>query len=213
MSWRPAPRASVQNGKVPPSTTPASATNIEAGAPAQPPFVIDTKPLLQEVLDLIAAGADAGAIALTAHQRIAGTTVQAVLAVVRATGIGTVALSGGVFMNRLLLKAIRRDLEHAGLRVLVPHTVPVNDGCISYGQAAVARAQLAQRIHPRDKPPINHAVPNITAAAETRATRSGSAAAAGGPLHGVCLQGWRAVLSVRKMMRAAMHIPLPPAPR
>ncbi len=130
--------------------TPASATNIEAGAPAQPPFVIDTKPLLQEVLDLIAAGADAGAIALTAHQRIAGTTVQAVLAVVRATGIGTVALSGGVFMNRLLLKAIRRDLEHAGLRVLVPHTVPVNDGCISYGQAAVARAQLAQRIHPRD---------------------------------------------------------------
>ncbi|HIR90590.1 MAG TPA: carbamoyltransferase HypF [Candidatus Limicola stercorigallinarum] len=130
--------------------TSAPASNIEASVPAQPPFVIDTKPLLQEVLDLIAAGADAGAIALTAHQRIAGAAVQTVLAVVRATGIGTVALSGGVFMNRLLLKAIRRDLEHAGLRVLVPHTVPVNDGCISYGQAAVARAQLAQRMRPRD---------------------------------------------------------------
>ena len=55
-----------------------------------------------------------------------------------------VALSGGVFMNRLLLQLLTRELKSAGFTVLVPHTVPVNDGCIAYGQAAVARARLAQ---------------------------------------------------------------------
>ena len=47
-------------------------------------------------------------------------------------------------MNRLLLQLLTRKLKDAGLTVLVPHTVPVNDGCIAYGQAAVARARLAQ---------------------------------------------------------------------
>lgn len=59
-------------------------------------------------------------------------------------GIDTVALSGGVFMNRLLLQLLTRELKSAGFTVLVPHTVPVNDGCIAYGQAAVARTRLAQ---------------------------------------------------------------------
>lgn len=121
-----------------------------ANVPSRLPFVIDTKPLLQELLDQIAAGAGADSIALAAHELVAATTVQAVRAVADATGIHTVALSGGVFMNRLLLSRIRHGIEHAGLHVLVPRTVPVNDGCISYGQAAVARAQLAQRMHPRD---------------------------------------------------------------
>ena len=58
--------------------------------------------------------------------------------------IDTIALSGGVFMNRLLLQLLTRELKSAGLTVLVPHAVPVNDGCIAYGQAAIARACLAQ---------------------------------------------------------------------
>ena len=47
-------------------------------------------------------------------------------------------------MNRLLLQLLTHELKDAGLAVLVPHTVPVNDGCIAYGQAAIARARLAQ---------------------------------------------------------------------
>ena len=60
--------------------------------------------------------------------------------------ISTVALSGGVFMNRLLLQLLTRKLKDAGLTVLIPQTVPVNDGCIAYGQAAIARARLAQTV-------------------------------------------------------------------
>ena len=59
-------------------------------------------------------------------------------------GVSTVALSGGVFMNQLLLQLLTHELKDAGLAVLVPHAVPVNDGCIAYGQAAIARARLAQ---------------------------------------------------------------------
>ena len=52
-------------------------------------------------------------------------------------------LSGGVFMNRMLLQETATLLRAEGLRPLVPQLVPTNDGCISFGQAAVARARLA----------------------------------------------------------------------
>ncbi|WIY04136.1 carbamoyltransferase HypF [Amycolatopsis mongoliensis] len=50
----------------------------------------------------------------------------------------TVALSGGVFQNVLLLDRTVENLEHAGFRVLTHRTVPTNDGGISFGQVAVA---------------------------------------------------------------------------
>jgi hydrogenase maturation protein HypF len=53
-----------------------------------------------------------------------------------------VVLSGGVFQSRLLLGSVWGALADSGLRVLVPERLPVNDGGISYGQAAVAAASL-----------------------------------------------------------------------
>ena len=41
-------------------------------------------------------------------------------------------------MNRLLLDGVSSALEQEGLTVLTPHSLPLNDGCIAYGQAAVA---------------------------------------------------------------------------
>jgi hydrogenase maturation protein HypF len=59
------------------------------------------------------------------------------------SGLRTVCLSGGVFQNRRLAGAAIRRLGADGFRVLINHQVPVNDGGISYGQAAVAAARLA----------------------------------------------------------------------
>ena len=56
------------------------------------------------------------------------------------TGLETVALSGGVFQNLLLLERTVAGLEASGFRVLVHGRVPPNDGGISLGQAAVAGA-------------------------------------------------------------------------
>ena len=56
-------------------------------------------------------------------------------------GLNTVALSGGVFQNMLLLRQAVRRLEARGFRVLVHSRVPGNDGGISLGQAVVAAAR------------------------------------------------------------------------
>jgi hydrogenase maturation protein HypF len=49
-----------------------------------------------------------------------------------------VALSGGVFQNRLLLKLTASALQREGFDVLTHHLVPANDGGISLGQAVIA---------------------------------------------------------------------------
>ena len=106
--------------------------------------VLDQKALFETLLEGIEAGAPADRLALDFHVAVARSSARIATEICAREGIGTVALSGGVFMNRLLLQLLTRELKYAGLAVLVPHTVPVNDGCIAYGQAAVASARLAQ---------------------------------------------------------------------
>ena len=59
----------------------------------------------------------------------------------RTRGRDTVALSGGVFQNQLLLAAVRDGCAQAGLRVLVHSRLPCNDAGISLGQVAVAASR------------------------------------------------------------------------
>lgn len=108
------------------------------------PYVLDQKALFEALLGGIEAGAPADRLALDFHVAVARSSARIASDICVREGIDTVALSGGVFMNRLLLRLLTRELKDAGLAVLVPHTVPVNDGCIAYGQAAVARARLTQ---------------------------------------------------------------------
>lgn len=108
------------------------------------PYVLDQKALFEALLGGIEAGAPADRLALDFHVSVARSSARIASDICVHEGIDTVALSGGVFMNRLLLQLLARELKSAGLTVLVPHTVPVNDGCIAYGQAAVASARLAQ---------------------------------------------------------------------
>jgi hydrogenase maturation protein HypF len=54
------------------------------------------------------------------------------------TGLKQVALSGGVFQNRLLLKLTTTGLREAGFEIFTHHLVPCNDGGLSLGQAVIA---------------------------------------------------------------------------
>lgn len=107
-------------------------------------YVLDQKALFEALLEGIEAGASADRLALDFHIAIARSSARIAREICAREGIDTVALSGGVFMNRLLLQLLTRELKSMGLTVLIPQTVPVNDGCIAYGQAAVASARLAQ---------------------------------------------------------------------
>lgn len=106
--------------------------------------VLNSRPLFEALLEGIRTGVPAGKLALDFHVTIARSSARIAREICAREGLDTVALSGGVFMNRLLLQLLTRELKSAGFTVLVPHTVPVNDGCIAYGQAAVARTRLAQ---------------------------------------------------------------------
>ena len=106
--------------------------------------VLNSRSLIEALLEGIRAGTAAYRLALDFHIAIARSSARIAREICAREGVDTVALSGGVFMNRLLLQLLTRELKSMGLTVLVPHSVPVNDGCIAYGQAAVASARLAQ---------------------------------------------------------------------
>lgn len=106
--------------------------------------VLNSRSLIEALLEGIRAGTATYRLALDFHIAIARSSARIAREICAREGIDTVALSGGVFMNRLLLQLLTRELKSMGLTVLIPQTVPVNDGCIAYGQAAVASARLAQ---------------------------------------------------------------------
>ena len=77
-------------------------------------------------------------ISLKFHHTIARITTAMCQKMAKDTGIKQVALSGGVFQNRLLLKLTTAALRREGFEVLTHRLVPPNDGGISLGQAVIA---------------------------------------------------------------------------
>jgi hydrogenase maturation protein HypF len=84
------------------------------------------------------AGVPRPLIAARFHNGVAEVITRACVTFADQTGVDTVALSGGVFQNLLLLDRTVTALEASGLRVLTHSRVPTNDGGISLGQAVIA---------------------------------------------------------------------------
>jgi hydrogenase maturation protein HypF len=99
---------------------------------------LDPRPTILAVMADLAAGASAATVSARFHGALAAATVRACVEVAGAANLSLVVLAGGVFQNRLLLEAVARGLQAAGLRVLIPECLPPNDGAIAYGQAAIA---------------------------------------------------------------------------
>lgn len=119
----------------------------ETGRLAVYPYQIDSRDgyhtvrlgdLFRAVIEQAGGGLPVPEISLTLHNTVAQMAVEMCSLIARDTGLKQVALSGGVFQNRLLLRLIRRQLEQAGFGVLTHRLVPCNDGGISLGQAVVA---------------------------------------------------------------------------
>jgi len=89
-------------------------------------------------------GDDVADLAADFHASIAWATAEVVRRLADETGLRTVALGGGTFQNARLLSSLVGRLEGFGLTVLRPMRLGPNDGAVSYGQAAVAAARLAQ---------------------------------------------------------------------
>ncbi|HEY1318665.1 MAG TPA: carbamoyltransferase HypF, partial [Streptosporangiaceae bacterium] len=110
---------------------------VEAGDP----FRICGSDLLHAVIEDRTDRVPAPVIAARFHHGVAALIEAGCLLMRERHGLGTVALSGGVFQNLLLLNATVGRLEARGFRVLLHSRVPCNDGGISLGQAVVAASR------------------------------------------------------------------------
>ncbi len=105
----------------------------------------DPSELVRAVVHDLDSGVDNGVVARRFHQAMADFVVGTSTEIARRTGLATVALSGGVFQNRLLVELLVPRLSSEGFEVLLHREVPPNDGGISLGQVAIGRAALAGR--------------------------------------------------------------------
>ena len=105
-------------------------------------YYLPTLSLVKEVAERKLAGENSNQLALHFHRRLAEMIVSACEKAREETGINTVALSGGVYQNKLLLDYSVTMLEERGFHVLRHHLLPPNDGGISLGQAVAAMRSL-----------------------------------------------------------------------
>ena len=122
-----------------PAETRAYPAAVEAGVP----FTIRGSDLLHAVIEDRTDGVPAPVIAARFHHGVAALIEAGCLLMRERYDLGTVALSGGVFQNLLLLSATVARLEARGFRVLLHSRVPCNDGGISLGQALVVASRVA----------------------------------------------------------------------
>ena len=106
------------------------------------PAVIKLEELVSAVVSDVRNGVSPDVISARFHKTMAKIILEACRLISRQSGLKTVALSGGVFQNRLLFNLVLDILEKEGFRVLSHQMVPCNDGGISLGQAVIANHKM-----------------------------------------------------------------------
>jgi hydrogenase maturation protein HypF len=104
------------------------------------PFAVRGADLIAAIVTDLRAGVAREVIAARFHGGVIALIEEGCTLLRERSGLDTVALSGGVFQNLLLLNGAVSRLEARGFRVLVHSRVPCNDGGISLGQAVIAAA-------------------------------------------------------------------------
>ena len=106
------------------------------------PWQCDFAPTFDAIIADLQAGTGLAEIAGRFHAAVADLLCTACIQARAIYGINQVALSGGVFQNRLLLTTLLSYLQMAGFQTYINQHVPPNDGGLSFGQAVVAAAHL-----------------------------------------------------------------------
>jgi len=99
---------------------------------------IDWRDMLVEIADARRRGISPAEIARAFHRTLAHAVATTTATLAETAGLDTIALSGGVLQNDLLLADLRDELNDRGLQIWINRVVPPNDGGISLGQAALS---------------------------------------------------------------------------
>jgi hydrogenase maturation protein HypF len=132
---------------------PGAATDVGYAFRLPPPgeSALDAGPVVAAVAADVLAGVPAGVVAARFHLAVAALVVDVAGAVREETGLGTVALSGGVFLNALLTVLCVERLEGKGFRVLRHRLVPPSDAGLALGQLVIAARTEGRS--PKETPP------------------------------------------------------------
>jgi len=109
------------------------------------PWQLSFSPTIRAIVTDISGKKPAEKIGAAFHHTLARAIGATAEKARQAFGVETVALGGGVFLNRTLLTMTSRILREAGFKVLRPVQYSPNDESISVGQIAYALAQLKGR--------------------------------------------------------------------
>ncbi|MCE9529626.1 MAG: carbamoyltransferase HypF [Planctomycetes bacterium] len=101
-------------------------------------LLIDTRPIIRGVVADIRASTHSSKIARRFHETMIEMIVGVCRQIRHEAGINVVVLSGGVFMNVLLVSGCLERLRGEGFRAYRQQRVPCNDGGLSLGQMAIA---------------------------------------------------------------------------
>jgi hydrogenase maturation protein HypF len=100
--------------------------------------IVRLRDLFAAVIEDLHQGISKGRISVEFHNTVARMINEMCHLIADETGLSQVALSGGVFQNRLLLRRTVNLLESSGFQVFSHRQVPCNDGDVSLGQAVIA---------------------------------------------------------------------------
>ncbi len=121
------------------------ATNVARGYPFSvevgQTLVINPRPMWVRLFDDLDRGVGPATIALRFHQGVAASVSETLSRLCVTHDCRDVALSGGVFQNRLLLDLVLRELDTRGIGAMTQKDYPPNDAGLSFGQALVAAAR------------------------------------------------------------------------
>ena len=106
------------------------------------PVVIDSSLVLRAIIADLDNAVAREVIAARFHGAVARMIAGICKLAHNETGLSTVALSGGVFQNLLLLGEVIALLRNAGMQVLWHRVVPANDAGLALGQAAIGLGVL-----------------------------------------------------------------------
>jgi hydrogenase maturation protein HypF len=111
---------------------------------AAEPVAVDAAPVVAAAVADVRGGTGAAEIAARFQQGVVDMVCTVADLLRRRTGLDTVTLSGGVFLNAFLTSRCSRALTANGFEVLRHERVPASDAGIALGQVAVLAHLLAQ---------------------------------------------------------------------
>ncbi len=107
------------------------------GYPVSLGEALDWKPLWQAIIADLRRGTRREVIAARFHHGLAAAVAGTAARLARDHGLGAVVPCGGVFQNAYFLARVVSELEKQGLDIIRAPGVPVNDGGLALGQAAI----------------------------------------------------------------------------